>query len=399
MPPTFVAPCWRPQGTANTLQPATTQVGVFFERTAALDVTDPSVDAGDADQLKMGFSGCGVTAGLPGTLFAYGLAPQCDEVVARIQSIAAHHSIRRGRTARSTDSAGSVPSPMGGGESRRLVVNVLGLSRGAVAALMLAQRMSRLPPSLLSRLTLSLALFDPVPGNLVFTARYLDVLAAAGAPGVLTTATGVMDVSYTPIERVLALYPHEPLPWLAFHAPLLPTYPASAAVEEEAMLGCHQAAVYPPARVRGHRIAAACRLSAHRLESFLSSCGTALHPTIDAALADDDVCLRDCEAAVADSTQTTYRIAHLAGPWDGAVRRAEAGLLLNRHHLRLLACADPEEALRRVRAAAAAPSKAPLFLLSVERGPPAAVASQAEDIVREAAEALAWLERQRQCRA
>jgi hypothetical protein len=52
-----------------------------------------------------------------------------------------------------------------------------------------------------------------------------------------------------------------------------------------------------------------------------------------------------------------------------------------------------------VGAAAAAPNKAPLFLLSVERGPPAAVASQAEDIVRQAAEALAWLERERDYRA
>lgn len=381
------------------LQPVTTQVGAFFERTAALDVTDPAVDFGDAEQLKMGFSGCGVTAGLAGTLFAFGLARQCDEVFARIQSIAAHHGIGRGRAVRSTDSAGSASSPMGGWAGRRLVVNVLGLSRGAVAALMLAQRLARLPPALLSCLNLSLALFDPVPGNLVCTARYLDLLAAAGAPGVLTTATGVLDVSYAPIERVLALYPHEPLPALAFHAPLLPSYPPQAAVEEEAMLGCHQGALYPPARVRGHSIAAACRLSAHRLESFLADCGTALHPTADAALADDDVCLRDCEEAAAAGPRPTYRIAHLAGPCDGAVRRAEAGLLLNRHHLRLLAAADPEAALRRVRAAAAAPTKAPLFLLSVERGPPSAVVSQAEDIVREAAEALAWLERELGCRA
>jgi len=263
------------EGTANTLRPITTQVGVFFERTAALDVTDPAVEpADDETQLKMGFSGCGVTAGVPGTLFAFGLAPQCDEVVRRIERI--------------------VPG-------RPIAVNVLGLSRGGIAALMLAQRLSRLAPA---TLTLSLALFDPVPGNLVATARFLDLFAAAGVPGVLTTATGVLDVSYAPISRVLALYPHEPLPAFALHAPLLPRYPASASVEEDATLGCHQAALYPTYGVANYAIGAACRLSAHRLERFLAECGTAMHA--DAGAADLEArCLRDCEAAISAAPKPT----------------------------------------------------------------------------------------------
>lgn len=42
------------------------------------------------------------------------------------------------------------------------------------------------------------------------------------------------------VRRVLALYPYEPLPDIAFHAPLLPAYPPQALVEEDVTLGCHQ---------------------------------------------------------------------------------------------------------------------------------------------------------------
>ena len=51
-----------------------------------------------------------------------------------------------------------------------------------------------------------------------------------------------MDVSDAPIKRVLAIYPCEALPDLAFHAPILPKYPPGADVEEDATLGCHQGA-------------------------------------------------------------------------------------------------------------------------------------------------------------
>ena len=83
-------------------------------------------------------------------------------------------------------------------------------------------------------------------------------------------------------------------------------------------------------------------------------------------------------------------MAHLAGPRNGAVRRAPAAALLNKHHLQLLARADPEEARRRVKTAAMGggdPGAAPLFLLSVERGWVDPVARQAE-----VKELLAWLE-------
>ena len=86
-----------------------------------------------------------------------------------------------------------------------------------------------------SRLRLSLCVFDPVPGNLITTAKYLDLL------GNVTTANRHIDLRSCRIVRCLALYPADPLPDIAFHAPLLPDYPKGCEVEEDATLGCHQA--------------------------------------------------------------------------------------------------------------------------------------------------------------
>jgi len=52
------------EGTANTLKPITTQIGVFFELTNGVDVTLPSTTLPAAPTaLKMGFDGYGVFAG------------------------------------------------------------------------------------------------------------------------------------------------------------------------------------------------------------------------------------------------------------------------------------------------------------------------------------------------
>ena len=110
---------------------------------------------------------------------------------------------------------------------------MLGLSRGGIAAYMLARHACGL--SCASRLRLSLCVFDPVPGNLISTAKYLDLL------GNVTTANRHIDLRSCRIVRCLALYPADPLPDIAFHAPLLPDYPKGCEVEEDATLGCHQA--------------------------------------------------------------------------------------------------------------------------------------------------------------
>ena len=119
------------------------------------------------------------------------------------------------------------------GQVQPLHVNVLGLSRGGIAAYMLARHACGL--SCASRLRLSLCVFDPVPGNLISTAKYLDLL------GNVTTANRHIDLRSCRIVRCLALYPADPLPDIAFHAPLLPDYPKGCEVEEDATLGCHQA--------------------------------------------------------------------------------------------------------------------------------------------------------------
>jgi len=65
-----------------------TQISLFASLTAAFDVSDPSVRVPDNDfPLKMGFDGCGITNGMMGTIFAYGLQEQCNLVAARVQQL------------------------------------------------------------------------------------------------------------------------------------------------------------------------------------------------------------------------------------------------------------------------------------------------------------------------
>ena len=343
------------EGTANTLRPITTQVGVFFEACVAVDLTDPSVAAdAKATAHKIDFDGCGVTHGLAGTIWAYGLATHCDAVCARVEELLAHGPLR---------------------------VVCLGLSRGGIGALMLAKRFAQRfradPPGI----ELHLCLFDPVPGNLVSTVRHLDVFRT-------TTAASCDDVSECAcLRRVLALYPHEPLPDFAFHAPILPRYPKACDVEEDATLGCHQAALYPP---RAGAPDAACLCSFVRIHDFLRDAGVAFRvpplvvpdPSLDVNAwtrddSDDDTpplggylraanaatafrlfeesklaaarekCVRHLKAAMLAPPSPTRRIAH--GPHGGARVaiercRAEDATAANRHHLQLTRGRRPDDA-------------------------------------------------------
>tara|TARA_B100000795_G_scaffold140066_1_gene104845 strand:- start:539 stop:715 length:177 start_codon:yes stop_codon:yes gene_type:complete len=54
-------------------------VGSLFEATDAQDLSDPATNANpNGLHFKMAFDGCGVTAGVMGLLFAYGLQPQVE---------------------------------------------------------------------------------------------------------------------------------------------------------------------------------------------------------------------------------------------------------------------------------------------------------------------------------
>jgi hypothetical protein len=309
------------EGTANTLRPTTTLVGVFFEQCLADDVTSGFKQGGALKEMKMGFDGCGVVAGLAGTIWAIGLLGQCDIVVARVQDILATTGLSA------------------------LNINVLGLSRGAVGALYLSQKLSSLPLAVQAKISLRLCLFDPVPGNLIHSARYADLLG-------ISTANAVMDVSHCScIKRCLAIYPHEPLPDLAFHAPVLPTYPPTCELEEDSTLGCHQGAFYPPAVVgRDRSVYRASLVSYHRVHAFLSQCGTRLPPSvwasahwwkgapprIDGNL--EDTCVQILNDELQQDRPST-RMAHKAR-FPGMVVRHSCGKFFNRHHMALVDAGD-----------------------------------------------------------
>ena len=196
------------EGTGNTIVPITTQIGIFAQLTEGIDISsalDKPVFLNDGDKFKMLFHGCGVTHGCAGVIWAVGLRSQCRQVIDNLEHL--------------VNMAGA-----------RVTCNVLGLSRGGCAAIFLAQMLAETTIST-DNLKLNLLLFDPVPGNLIWTSR-LDCCS-------LYTSTHCYDLKRAQhLRRVLALYPHEPLPDIAFHAPVLPEYPQNCQVGSK--LACPQ---------------------------------------------------------------------------------------------------------------------------------------------------------------
>ena len=178
-------------GTSGQLRPPDTQIGMFFNWCQAVDCssvldTKALMTEQSTFHLKMGFDGCGVTNGFWGTIFAAGLDDQCDQVVFRVNQLLEHN--------------------------RKVRLNLLGLSRGGMACLLLIKKLSSIPRSVLE---VNAVIFDPVPGNGLTTSA-IDVFG-------ITIATQCLDVSTSQtLHKVLALYPFMPLPDIAFHAPILP---------------------------------------------------------------------------------------------------------------------------------------------------------------------------------
>ena len=216
---------------------------------------DPVPDA----QYRLAFDGC-AAFGCRGVIFAHGLDEQVELAVLRIRQLLTWHT--------------------------KLVVNAVGLSRGACAVLMLAQQ----TVPLAAALTLNVWLFDPVPGMparewgvrsvivgsvclfclLPLSALFRLVLTVCicrgndrvlvpprrGAAGNLVSAATLnpwcmasrcADLTRAQhVVHAVALYPIEALPDVAFHAPLLPTFASSTRVDEDVVLGCHQGAIYIP---------------------------------------------------------------------------------------------------------------------------------------------------------
>jgi hypothetical protein len=206
-----------------------------------------------------------------GTIFATGLQTQCNEVKQHIKQMLCIETPPTLFSFLSPLPSSTTRSSIGTKQNdnekpkqmiKNVILNVVGLSRGGVAAIQLAQTLHNIPSD---RLQVNLMLFDPVPGNLITFSKYLD-------PFGLNTANSALDLSYCHnIGDVLALYPYQPLPDISFHAPVLPKYPIQCSVVEDATLGCHQGALFCQSR------SIESRLSYFRIHDWLIKHGTALY--------------------------------------------------------------------------------------------------------------------------
>lgn len=290
-------------GTGGRLVPAKTQIGYFFKKTRALDITNHDkllVSDRLPNQLKMGFDGVRVTNGWKGLIFGVGMKAKCKVVMDRLAEILA--------------------------KKRPVVLNCIGLSRGGIACLYLCQMTADLGDAL----TINLCLFDPVPGNLLTTARHVDWFN-------LSAANDCQDISRsTNIDRVLALYPHEPLPNLLMHAPMFPTYPPGAKVDQDVILGCHQGALF-------NHYTLPCRISRLRIGQFLISVGTPLSSDLVAECKSgtyvESEILKEMEWRRLHRHPTS-RYCH--GKVAYCIVRNPTGKFLNRHHERLVKERDPD---------------------------------------------------------
>ena len=204
-------------GTSGDLASQTTQIGFFARFLCAVNITanDEAVEESSHDYV-IAFDGCGVTHGFCGAVCAVGVRSQAQTVVERTETLLT----------------------LGG----HLRINVVGLSRGGIAAMLLAQKLAHISPM---RLEAHLLLFDPVPGNLICESKLWTPCARLGVA--LSNANAVTDLrSCTNLRSVLAIYPVEALPACCLHAPVFARYPSPAQcrVVEDAVLGCHQGALF-----------------------------------------------------------------------------------------------------------------------------------------------------------
>jgi len=287
-------------GTGGTIKGMTTQVGLFYSQCQATDSS--LLDAGPPPRhIKIGFDGCGVTNGTGGTVFALGLTEQCETVVQVLTSLLE--------------------------KVQNVRVNCLGLSRGGMACLLLAKLLvtKHVDPS---RVELNLLLFDPVPGNGISSVA-VDVFG-------WSIASTCMDLRQcVHLNQVVAIYPHEPLPAFAFHAPILPRYPAHAQVEEDVWLGCHQGALQP----RLHFLES--KMSYYRIREFLTNLGSPISPELELTaptlLANMDFVLNHQVTAATATSRSTHSFTSTI------IIRKSGGRYLNKFHRRLASNSRSDE--------------------------------------------------------
>lgn len=215
----------------------TVVVTVYFAATGFL-VTDCSThistlyqlhECSSPQQMVMGFDGCGVTHGLLGGIFGVGLEDHIEEVVDTVIDLLK--------------------------QSKKVVLNCVGHSRGGIAALLLAKRLAWIDARWLE---INAVLLDPVPGNYLITAQ-CDVMG-------ISLANQAMDLSECQnLKQVLAIYCNEPLLDIIAHAPLVPLYPPQCQVMEEVLPGDHMSIAYYYGNPEGY-------ICLHLTQEFLSRC-------------------------------------------------------------------------------------------------------------------------------
>jgi len=293
-------------GTANSVVGGYTQITLFHEYTDAFELhenTQMDQVPIDRDHFKYAFDGCGVTNGLMGTIFAQGLEEQC-----RLVSKTVNLFIELGY---------------------KIKLNCFGLSRGGMAILILIKQLAHRTKT---ELEINSLLFDPVPGNLIISGK-IDIFGG-------TLAKQCMDITDSQnLRRVLAIYPYEPLPDLAFHAPIIPSYPTHCEIEEDVTLGCHQGALLFPSNLQT-------QLSFLRIKAFMEECGTVFygHITQDHPVSEEN-CFYEMEEEC-NRQISSSRVAHCQTA--AVILREPAGTYLNYHHLQLKRkyAPDDEEELR-----------------------------------------------------
>ena len=197
------------------------------------DNNKQTFDLNEHLEYKIGFNGCETDYGILGGLFGMGIDTQTNIAFSKVKLLRSAFPVRR-----------------------KIIVNIQGFSRGAVAALLFAKKLGHYPADLIE---VNLALADPVPGNLI-TSSALDVFQ-------LTLASQVLDMTMCHnLNRVFSLYTYSPMPDYLFHAPVRPFYPARTLVNEDFTYGKHNNVEY---KDKLNSL-----IVAPRFIQFLNECGT-----------------------------------------------------------------------------------------------------------------------------
>ena len=333
------------EGTANALDPVTTQIGLFANACQAKYVNPNSAKYIPVrGPLKMAFDGCGVTHGLTGTLFAAGLDGQCDSVVEVVHQMQNQQQRQRQLQQPTSSNYATV----------RIIA--LGLSRGAVACQKLALKLSGI-----EHISVSLLLFDPVPGNAVLT----------GFPFTAAWSQNLQEC--TSLEQVLAIYPYQPLPAVAMHAPCLIQYPPHCRVEEDVSLGCHQGALYMPTLFPKDQYDLASNLNFRRIRDWLGRQGVELHFPQDVYQPTVQECIKWYRLALLTtrSKPSEPRITHdNTGRNRTIVRKhaSENATWMNRHHEQLAAALGKDNTASLDTPVASSPVITPKYQLDFQEG-------------------------------